>query len=256
MKKGYLLIRKTRFSLLTFLTLSAFVSNAQNVGINATGAAPVSSAALDVDIANKGVLIPRVALTDKTVFAPVTGTPTTSLLVYNTNTAGALPNNVTPGFYYWNVNRWQRLIDGTPSIITGSLIVNNQVNLFPDQRLNNTSITLPQGRWMVHANFIINGANNMVGTVGTDDAWVRYTLSSSTTARQTVGFNYVQNDVFCARVYKSNINWMQNAGTWLIDVTNPAGVTLCVWTFAQSGNCGNLFVGANPENYFYAVPMP
>ncbi len=25
-----------------------------------------------------------------------------SLLVYNTATAGTSPNNVTPGFYYWN----------------------------------------------------------------------------------------------------------------------------------------------------------
>lgn len=85
---------------------------AQNVGINSTGAAPVNSAALDVDMANKGVLIPRVALTTTTAFAPVTGTATTSLMVYNTATAGVSPNNVTPGYYYWDGAQWVRLLSG------------------------------------------------------------------------------------------------------------------------------------------------
>lgn len=110
MKKGYLLIRNTKFSLFVFLTLSTFGVNAQNVGINATGAAPVSSAALDVDVANKGVLIPRVSLTSLTTFAPVTGTTTTSLLVYNTATGGVNPDTFQPGFYYWDGTRWRRLL--------------------------------------------------------------------------------------------------------------------------------------------------
>lgn len=82
----------------------------QNVAINTTGAAAVTSAALDVDIANKGILIPRVALTGTATFAPVTGTATTSLMVYNTATAGSSPTNVTPGYYYWNGSSWERFV--------------------------------------------------------------------------------------------------------------------------------------------------
>lgn len=88
---------------------------AQNVGINATGAAPNASAALDVDMANKGILIPRVALTSTATYAPVTGAATTSLMVYNTATAGAGTTAVTPGYYYWDGTQWVRFIGGTNS---------------------------------------------------------------------------------------------------------------------------------------------
>jgi len=78
---------------------------AQNVGINATGTNPDASAMLDVSSTNTGMLIPRVALTASNAATPIT-TPATSLLVYNTATAGTAPNNVTPGFYYWNGSAW------------------------------------------------------------------------------------------------------------------------------------------------------
>lgn len=77
----------------------------QNIGINATGAAPAASAGLDVNFTNKGLLIPRVALTAVNLAGPIAA-PATSLLVYNTATAGASPNNVTPGYYYWNGTKW------------------------------------------------------------------------------------------------------------------------------------------------------
>ncbi|NCP45517.1 MAG: hypothetical protein GW818_03590, partial [Flavobacteriales bacterium] len=68
---------------------------AQNIGINATGAAPAASAGLDVNFTNKGLLVPRVALTSANAAGPIAA-PATSLLVYNTATAGVTPNNVTP----------------------------------------------------------------------------------------------------------------------------------------------------------------
>jgi hypothetical protein len=39
--------------------LTAVVSRAQNVGINATGAAPDASAMLDVSATDRGLLVPR-----------------------------------------------------------------------------------------------------------------------------------------------------------------------------------------------------
>ena len=67
------------------------------VGINTT----TTNAALDVTSTDDGLLIPRVALTASNVASPLT-LPTISELVYNTATAGISPNNVTPGFYYWD----------------------------------------------------------------------------------------------------------------------------------------------------------
>ncbi|MBK8612138.1 MAG: hypothetical protein IPN85_01375 [Flavobacteriales bacterium] len=91
---------------------------AQNIGINVNGAAPAASALLDIDGSalpangQRGLLIPRMALTASNVAAPVT-LPATSLMIYNTATAGVAPNNVSPGFYYWNGLTWVRFGTGT-----------------------------------------------------------------------------------------------------------------------------------------------
>jgi hypothetical protein len=66
---------------------------------------------LDIDANNKGLLIPRVALTSATD-ATTISSPATSLLVYNTGTGGLTP----AGYYYWDGNKWVRLlVTGTPS---------------------------------------------------------------------------------------------------------------------------------------------
>lgn len=81
------------------------------VAINSSNLAADGSAMLDISSSTKGVLIPRVALSSANSSSPVTG-PATSLLVYNTATAGIFPNNVTPGFYYWNGSQWERIVTG------------------------------------------------------------------------------------------------------------------------------------------------
>jgi trimeric autotransporter adhesin len=73
------------------------VSKDGNVGIGTT--TPDASSLLDISSANRGMLIPNVALTASNVATPITA-PQTSLLIYNTATAGVSPNNVVPGYYY------------------------------------------------------------------------------------------------------------------------------------------------------------
>jgi hypothetical protein len=90
---------KKTYILLFFVLLINANLFSQNVGINATGAVPNASAMLDVSATNRGVLIPNVALTATNAAGPI-ASPATSLLVYNTATAGAAPNNVVPGYYY------------------------------------------------------------------------------------------------------------------------------------------------------------
>ena len=82
-------------ALALFLMLFQVRTLAQNVGINDDGSQPDNSAMLQVKSANKGLLIPQIALTgvnDATTIA----TPATSLLVYNTTDGSGL----TPGYYY------------------------------------------------------------------------------------------------------------------------------------------------------------
>lgn len=89
----------------------------QNVGINSTGATPNSSAMLDIDSQDKGLLVPRVALVAINSSTPVIS-PATSLMVYNTASSGSGSIAVSPGYYYWNGSIWIRLINSGPG--TGS----------------------------------------------------------------------------------------------------------------------------------------
>ncbi|HLP10563.1 MAG TPA: tail fiber domain-containing protein [Flavobacteriales bacterium] len=98
---------------------------AQNVGINNSGATPDVSAMLDIVAADKGLLVPRVALSG-TTDAVTVPTPATSLIVYNTATAGVSPNNVLPGYYYNSGTTaapvWIRFANGNGAswLITGN----------------------------------------------------------------------------------------------------------------------------------------
>jgi len=100
--------------------------HAQNVGIGT--ATPHSSARLHISDNARGLLIPNVALTATNAHGPVSN-PATSLLVYNTATAGTPPYNVTPGFYYWNGSQWVRLLGGREAwLLTGNAGTNPATN--------------------------------------------------------------------------------------------------------------------------------
>jgi hypothetical protein len=99
-------------------SMVTFSFNAQNIGINSTGAAPDPSAGLDVDFTNKGLLIPRVGLTSASDAVTIPS-PATSLLVYNTGTGG-----LTPAGYYYNAGtpgspNWVQLLT-SGSALSGS----------------------------------------------------------------------------------------------------------------------------------------
>lgn len=98
------------FTFLLILACSTNLSFGQNVGINATGTAPNTSAMLDVESTTRGLLIPRVSLTAINNNAPIGASVATSLLVYNTNTAGTGATAVSPGYYYWDGSKWVALV--------------------------------------------------------------------------------------------------------------------------------------------------
>mgnify|MGYP003557318757 FL=1 len=61
-------------------SLLASIVSSQNVGIGTLS--PDNSASLEVQSTNKGVLVPRIALTAANVASPVTS-PADALLIYN-----------------------------------------------------------------------------------------------------------------------------------------------------------------------------
>ena len=115
---------KKNYVTVLLLSLFAITTNAQ-VGIGTT--TPNASSNLDIVSTNRGLLIPRIVLTATNVAAPIT-TPATSLLIYNTATAGAGLTAVTPGYYYWSGLQWERLQSGASPTTGWSLLGNAGTN--------------------------------------------------------------------------------------------------------------------------------
>ena len=134
--------------LIYLLVFSGFFFNASaQTGIGTT--APNASAKLEVAATDKGFLPPRVALTASNAFSPIVGTAAnaTGLLVYNTASAGAAPNNVVPGYYYWNGTAWIQ--------ISGGLVIETKSASFSLGAADNNKL------------FFINSASNVTVTVPT-----------------------------------------------------------------------------------------
>lgn len=83
--------------------------NAQNVGINATGAAPDASAMLDVVSTTRGALIPRMTTAQRTAIAA----PATGLFVYDTTLSA---------FLYWDGTAWRLMAYSGGWLLAGNTL--------------------------------------------------------------------------------------------------------------------------------------
>ncbi|MDA0177306.1 hypothetical protein OOZ35_07380 [Mesoflavibacter profundi] len=120
--------KNTRFN--GFLVALFFCFSTQifaQVGVGTT----TPRGALDISSSDQGFIPPQVALTALNVAAPVVnpqgGALTPGTTVWNTNTAGAIPNNVSPGMYYWDGTRWVSLA-GSPGGLDWSIIGNGGID--------------------------------------------------------------------------------------------------------------------------------
>ncbi|MEI6434353.1 MAG: tail fiber domain-containing protein [Bacteroidota bacterium] len=97
--------------ILVSLMICLSATTMAQVAVNTTGAAPATSAMLDVVSSNKGILFPRVALTGRFNAYPVPG-PVAGLVVYNTAYVSDGMNTLYPNnFYYWNGSSWDMLMN-------------------------------------------------------------------------------------------------------------------------------------------------
>ncbi len=94
--------------LILILLIIFSIDGLAQTGIGTT--TPNPSAKLDVYATNKGFLPPRIALTGTLDVATI-AFPATGLVIYNTTSAGTTPNNVVPGYYYWDGSKWNGLVD-------------------------------------------------------------------------------------------------------------------------------------------------
>ncbi len=102
-----------KITLIAALLGATYFSNAQ-VGIGTPN--PETATQLEVKADDKGILIPRVVLTDLDIYEPIVGDKVESLLVYNN--VGTSTSTIPNGFYYWttdsaklNGGYWNRITD-------------------------------------------------------------------------------------------------------------------------------------------------
>ena len=232
----------------TFLLILLFCfSKSMNAQVGIATANP--QAALDITSSTNGFLIPRVALTSRNVAAPVVnpqgGAIANSTLVYNTATAGISPNNVTPGFYYWETATlsWKSFL-ATPTndwALTGNTGTNPSTNFIGtlDDRdlvfrrfnvraglinITNTSYGLnslnPLNTGTYNTVFGIDALkNNTTGTGNIAFGWRVLELNPTGSFNTVVGnasmmnnIDGFQNAAFGDLVLRDNSNGIQNAG--------------------------------------------
>ena len=92
--------------LLITLLLSGCVGMFAQTGIGTDN--PNSNAILDLSSNTKGLLPPRLALTNTTATSPLSA-HVAGMVVYNTATSGVAPTNVVPGLYINDGTSWKQL---------------------------------------------------------------------------------------------------------------------------------------------------
>ncbi len=147
-------------SLILMLFLFIFTGSAQNFGIGTNS--PKASSILDVTASNKGVILPRISLTSATDIATIS-LPDTSLLIYNSATAGSGNNKVMPGFYYWSGSRWLRIVNATDTVATSITDSNPDIDT---TSCTSSGIVIRNPNLIITDNDIITGISDVIPLSG------------------------------------------------------------------------------------------
>ncbi len=133
----------------SFFLFSLNLSYSQ-VGIGTTS--PTAGSILDVTSTDKGLLVPRVDISNLFTIAPITGGAPAGLLVWNTNAFTGV------GFHFWNGSSWNAVGSG------GEISVDNGLNY------NVGASSARLGGALVENTTITQGANQMTYNLdGTGD---------------------------------------------------------------------------------------
>ena len=172
------------------------IDNTGYVGIGSTFATTAPEAMLDIRSTNKGILIPRVALTS--ILVSTILTPKESELVYNTATAGTAPNDVTPGFYYWTIApaKWNK-VGGSVDVKSG---------------------TASATATLVEPNAPVPGPVGAIATLGTDATGATFDATSITRTFNVTGLTGNTANVRFSLKFQQD--WMSDVDAYL---TSPTG---------------------------------
>lgn len=211
----------------------SLLSAQNNVAINTSGLAGNSSAMLDVDATNMGLLIPRVALVNVTNGVTPIASPATSLLVYNTN--AAIVGGSGLGYYYWDGTQWVRLfsVSGSGSLnawmITGNAGTNPTTN-FLGTTDNQSLVFRTNNAERVR---ILNTGNVGIGTTTPIQ-------NLDVNGRINVGNGVIQRGTTPITGTTDLGLYSQNAGNWIRIASNAAAIKF----FIDQGGAGGIGTNA------------
>lgn len=155
-------------------TLFISVNMTAQVGVGTT----TPAGALDVNSTTNGFIPPRVALTATNVAAPVVnpqgGALVAGTIVWNTATAGTVPNNVAPGLYFWDGSRWVAFA-GSPGGLdwaltgnSGTTVGTNFIGTTDANALAIKTNNIERARVLTNGRVLVNTITND-GTSGADN---------------------------------------------------------------------------------------
>jgi len=217
---------------------------AQNVAINSTGALPNASAMLDLSATDKGLLIPRVTLCQRTTASCVGGmldglgnlpAAAPGLLVFQTDAGGE-----GVGFYYntsaTTTPSWVKLLagSGTGGIYagSGSLTVDPTTVTMGANNLTFTS-TVVDGFSVDGSTFSIDALNNRVG-IGTVTPGAKLEISGgASNTIKVMGSGGAPS--WQARVLIDRTNEFRGGGVWI----DNSGGTESDWFIGAPYNGGS-----------------
>lgn len=84
---------------------------------------PNASSQLEIVASDRGILIPRLALTSTTDVTTITNGNINSLLVFNTATVA----DIKPGYYYWFDDRWNKIVVSSDLLPSQANVIFNPV---------------------------------------------------------------------------------------------------------------------------------
>ena len=225
---------------------------AQNLGIGPDTFDPDASAGVEMRFSNKGLLIPRVALTS-TTDATTIPSPATSLLVYNLGTGGLS----TPGYYYNSGTstspNWVRLattgLDGSGvatrvAFWSGSNTLSSNTNLYWD----NTNSRLGVGTSSPAFKLDVRDGAHIATNANTSPFIVSRLYKISNFEEVRIGVDDANLNIhYINDEYQSKINFrIQNTDTENHDGSLASDWTIMTLSATQSG--GNVGIGTtSPE---------
>lgn len=241
----------TFIAAIAMVMLSAANLFSQNVGIATTAITPDASAMLEIRSTTTGLLIPRVALTASNAAGPVAA-PANSLLVYNTATAGTAPNNVYPGYYYWETatSRWIRLLNNRDAwMTTGNNGLTETTNFLGNTdsigvvfRTNNRE----RMRIDAHGRVGINISNYADLNILTAKGRLGYLLAGTVSITNGVATITGAGTSFLSNLSSGDIIYITDGGTTnefnAIDTVNNNTSATCLLTFSVTDAACQIYV--------------